>query len=61
MRAVAIVVQLLISFVVAASVMPVLLATVPATQSANVGPAVAIGLMVFTFALVRIVWPRRKD
>jgi uncharacterized membrane protein (DUF485 family) len=60
MRAVAVVVQILVSFVVAASLMPVLLVTVPATQSASVGPPIAIGLAVVAFVLVRLVWPRHR-
>jgi len=60
MRAVAVVVQLLISLVVAASLMPVLLVSLPDTQGRAVGPAVAIGIAALTFAVVRIVWPRHK-
>ena len=60
MRAVAVVVQIIISFVVAASLMPVLLVAAPDTQSQAVGPAVAIGIAALTFAIVRVVWPRHK-
>jgi len=60
MRGVAIVIQVLISLVVAASVMPVLLVAVPATQNQRVGPALALGIAALVFVLVRIVWPRRK-
>ncbi|MFI5176972.1 MAG: hypothetical protein ACHQO8_00315 [Vicinamibacterales bacterium] len=60
MRGVAVVIQILISLVVAASVMPVLLATVPATQNQTLGPAIALGMAALVFVLVRIVWPRHK-
>jgi len=60
MRAVAVVVQIVISLMVAASLMPVLLVTVPDTQGQAVGPAVAIGIAALTFAIVRIVWPRHR-
>ncbi|HUL72335.1 MAG TPA: hypothetical protein VLT86_04500 [Vicinamibacterales bacterium] len=60
MRGVAVVIQILVSLVVAASVMPVLLVAVPATQNQKVGPAVAFGIAALVFALVRIVWPRHK-
>ena len=60
MRAVAVVVQIVISLVVAASLMPVLLVTVPETQTRSVGPAVALGIAALTFAIVRIVWPRHR-
>ncbi len=60
MRAVAVVVQILISLVVAATMMPMLLVALPDTQSRSVGPAAAIGIAVLTFAIVRIVWPRHR-
>ncbi len=60
MRGVAVVIQILISFVVAATLMPVLLVSVPAAQSPSLGPALAIGVAALTFVLVRLVWPRHK-
>jgi hypothetical protein len=60
MRGVAVVIQVLISLVVAASVMPVLLAAVPETQHQKVGPAVAFGIAALAFVIVRVVWPRHK-
>lgn len=60
MRAVAVVVQIVVSLVVAASLMPVLLVAVPDTQSQAVGPAVAVGIAALTFAIVRLVWPRHR-
>jgi len=60
MRAVAVVVQIIVSLVVAASLMPVLLVTVPDTQSQALGPAAALGIAALTFAIVRLVWPRHR-
>jgi hypothetical protein len=60
MRAVAVVVQIVISLVVAASLMPVVLTTMPDVQARSVGPAVALGIAAFAYAIVRIVWPRHK-
>jgi hypothetical protein len=60
MRAVAVVVQVLVSFVLVASLMPILLVTVPATQKASVGPPVALAMGVLAFLVVRLVWPRHK-
>jgi len=60
MRAVAVVVQIVISLVVAATLMPVVLTTMPDAQARSVGPAVALGIAAFAYAIVRIVWPRHK-
>ena len=61
MRALAVVVQILISLSSsAASLMPVLLMTVPEAQARSVGPPVAIGMAAFAFVIVRMVWPRHK-
>jgi hypothetical protein len=60
MRGVAVVIQVLISLFVAATLMPVLLVSVPAMQSSSVGPAVAVVLAALTFMAVRIVWPRHR-
>ena len=61
MRAlVVVVVQLLVSALVTASVMPLILVTTPAAAS---DPRLGIGLMVavllVSFTLVALVWPRR--
>lgn len=61
MRAVAVVVQIVISLVVAASVMPVVLTMVPDAQARSAGPAVAIGVAALAFLIVRIVWPRHRS
>ncbi len=60
MRGVAVVIQVLISLFVAATLMPVLLVSVPAMQSSSVGPGVAVVLAGLTFVVVRIVWPRHR-
>lgn len=53
-------IQVLISLFVAATLMPVLLVSVPEMQSASVGPAVAVVVAALTFVVVRIVWPRHR-
>jgi hypothetical protein len=60
MRGVAIVIQLLVSLIVAATLMPVLLVGVPSLQDRTAGPAVAVGVVVFVFILVRVLWPRHR-
>ena len=60
MRALAVVVQIVISLVVAASLMPVVLTMVPDAQARSVGPTVALGIAAFAFLIVRIVWPRHN-
>ena len=61
MRGVAIVLQVVISLVVAASLTPVVLAEVPETRSRSLGSGLVIGLVLLTFAVVHVLWPRRKD
>jgi hypothetical protein len=56
-----IVVQVLLAFVVAASVMPVLLATVPDVQDERVGGMTAAAIFVVSFVLIAMVWPGRKS
>jgi hypothetical protein len=60
MRLVIVVVQLAISAVVTATVMPALLATVPAARDRRVGLSLMAGLMAVSFAVISLVWPRRK-
>jgi hypothetical protein len=61
MRAVVIVlVQLVISVLLTASLMPLVLATVPAAQSSDrVGLGLMVGLLIVCFALIALLWPRR--
>ncbi len=61
MRTVVIViVQLLISLFVTASVMPLVLITTPAAQSdARLGLVLVVAVLVVSFTLVALAWPRR--
>ena len=60
MRILIIVVQLLISVFVTASVMPVVLVTFPAAQQDKVGLSIMAAILAVTFLLVALVWPRKK-
>jgi hypothetical protein len=60
MRPVVLAVQVIISLVLTASLMPVVLVTIPAAQNDRVGQGLAIGIFVLSFAVVAILWPRRK-
>ena len=60
MRFVIVIVQLLISAVVTASVMPALLVALPATRDRRVGLSVMAGVMAVAFVLIALVWPRRR-
>jgi hypothetical protein len=57
---VVVIVQLVLSLFVTASVMPLVLITTPAAQAS---PAVGMGLMgaivVVAFTLIALVWPKR--
>ena len=61
MRAVVIVViQLLISIILTVSLMPLVLVAVPAArEQPSVGLGLMVGLLVLSFALIALVWPRR--
>lgn len=57
---VVIVVQLLLSLLVTASVMPLVLITTPAAQtSPSVGMGLMAAIVVVAFTLIALVWPRR--
>ena len=60
MRAVIVTVQLLISFLLTASLMPVLLVTVPATQDSRIGLGMALAIFAVSFAVIALLWPKRK-
>lgn len=60
MRLVIIVIQLLISAFVTASVIPALLAALPAARDQRVGLSLVAALMAVSFAVISFVWPRRK-
>ena len=60
MRLVTVVVQLLISAVLTALLMPAVLVAVPAAREDRAGLAMMAGLMAVVFAVVALLWPRRK-
>ena len=60
MRATILIVQILVTLVVTAAIMPVLLATVPALRRDAVGAAVLGGVLVVAFVLLRLVWPSAR-
>jgi hypothetical protein len=60
MRLVIVVVQLVISAVVTATVMPALLVALPAARDRRVGLSLMAGLMAVSFAVIALLWPRRK-
>ena len=61
MRAVIVViVQLVISLFVTASVMPLVLVTTPAAQTdSRIGIALMAALLLVSFTLIALAWPRR--
>ena len=55
-----VIVQLLLSFFVTASVMPLVLVTTPAAQAdARIGVGLMAAVLVVSFTLVALAWPRR--
>ena len=57
---VVVIVQLLISLFVTASVMPLVLITTPAAQAdARFGLTLMAGVLIVAFTVVALVWPRR--
>ena len=55
-----VIVQLLLSFFVTASVMPLVLVTTPAAQAdPRIGVGLMAALLVVSFTLVALAWPRR--
>ena len=55
------VIQLVLSLIVTASVMPVVLVNAPAAREGPIGITIASVILVTTFALLWLVWPRRKS
>ena len=56
-----IVIQLLVSLVVTASVMPLVLVTTPsAAADPRLGMALMAAVLLVSFSIVALVWPRRK-
>ena len=60
MKVLIIVLQLVIAVFVTVSVTPAILFAVPAAREAPVGMALAGGVLVVSFVLISLLWPRRK-
>lgn len=60
MRLVTILVQLVISSFVTATVMPAVLVGVPAARDQRVGLGFIAGILALTFFLITLIWPKRK-
>ena len=54
-------IQFVLSLVITASLMPVVLASAPAAREQPVGLTIASAILVVTFALLWLIWPRRKS
>lgn len=55
-----VVVQILISLFVTASVMPLVLVTTPAAQSdVRLGVGIMGGVLIVSFTLIALAWPKR--
>jgi len=62
MRALIFIVQVLIALFLTASLMPLVLFSVPAAQeSQGLGISLMVGLLIGSFALIALVWPRKKS
>ena len=60
MRVVTVVLQLVVSAVLTALLMPAILVAVPAAQDDRVGIAILAGVLATMFVVVALLWPRRK-
>jgi hypothetical protein len=61
MRILIIAIQVVLSFVVTASIMPIILVSVPATtEDHRLGLSLMGVLFVLSFAVIALVWPGRK-
>jgi hypothetical protein len=55
-----VIVQLMVSFFVTASIMPLVLVTTPAAQAdSRIGIGLMAAILVVSFTLVALAWPRR--
>ena len=55
-----VIVQLMVSLFVTASIMPLVLVTTPAAQAdARIGVGLMVVVLVVSFTLVAMAWPRR--
>jgi hypothetical protein len=55
------VIQLLLSLIITASIMPVVLVNAPAAREGPIGITIASVILVATFAVLWLIWPRRKS
>jgi hypothetical protein len=60
MRGPLLVAQIGLSVAATGILLPPILVAVPALRSPAVGPFVALGLLVLTFVLIRLVWPKAR-
>lgn len=61
MRVLIVIVQLLVAVFLTASLMPLVLVSVPAAQqNQRVGLGIMFGMLVVAFAIVAMLWPARK-
>jgi hypothetical protein len=54
------IVQFVLALVVTASVMPIVLVNSPAAREGPIGMAIAGTILIGSFAVLWLVWPRRK-
>jgi uncharacterized membrane protein YqjE len=54
-------IQFVISLIITASVMPIILANTPAAREQPVGVTIACVILIATFAVIWLFWPRRKS
>ena len=59
MKAMVILLQVVLSLVLVASLTPVVLVMVPGLREGGAGQAVVVVMLVVVFVLLRLVWPRR--
>lgn len=60
MRLATVVLQLIVTFIITASVLPPLLFAVPQLQEGRAGVAAAAVTMVVVFGVLMAIWPRRR-
>lgn len=60
MRVLIVIVQFLVAVFLTASLMPLVLVSVPAAQNQRVGLGIMAGVLVAAFAIVSLLWPARK-
>lgn len=55
-----VILQIIASVVIAGVLLPIAVVAVPGVRSAGVGPWVAAGVVVASFLILRVTWPRPK-